>query len=159
MKDDLFQKNTRKYDIFFRSSEKKVFSKGTAPGPDLSCIIWKDGIFFPENTIFFLEQGASDGLSQEIHGNMIFSVDTDGCCKPRVTPPCPKNQGWSYPAKTHLKVIDVLDWHPGKSCSNSLYLHRDRYGRFHVLLSKKTRKLNYRIEVWLLLQFIRLEIF
>ena len=28
MKDDLFQKNTRKYDIFFRSSEKKVFLKG-----------------------------------------------------------------------------------------------------------------------------------
>ena len=72
-----------------------------------------------------------------------------------------KNQGWSYPAKIHLKVIDVLDWHPRKSSSNSLYFHRDLYRRFHVLLSseKKTGNLIYRIEVWLLLQFIRLEIF
>ena len=53
MKDDLFQKNTRKYDIFFRSSEKKVFLKRAAPRHDLSSIILKDGIFFPENTIFF----------------------------------------------------------------------------------------------------------
>ena len=58
MKDDLFQKNTRKYDIFFRSSEKKVFSKRSAPGHDLSCIIWKDGIFFPENIISFLWAGS-----------------------------------------------------------------------------------------------------
>ena len=26
-----------------------VFPKGAAPAQDLSCIIWKDGIFFPEN--------------------------------------------------------------------------------------------------------------
>ena len=53
MKDDLSQKNTRKYDIFFKLSEKMVFSKGVTPGDDLSCIIWNSGIFFPENTIFF----------------------------------------------------------------------------------------------------------
>ena len=53
MKDDLSQKNTRKYDIFFKLSEKMVFSKRITPGHDLSCIIWKDGVFFPENTIFF----------------------------------------------------------------------------------------------------------
>ena len=35
-------------------------------------------------------------------------------------PPAKKNQGWPYPAKIHLKVIDVLDWHPGKSSSKSL---------------------------------------
>ena len=29
-----------------------VFPKGAAPAHDLSCIIWKDGIFFPENMIF-----------------------------------------------------------------------------------------------------------
>ena len=61
MKDDIFQKNTRKYDVFFRSSEKKVFSIG---------------------------QEASDDFSQEIHGNMIFSVYKCGCYKPGVTPPC-----------------------------------------------------------------------
>ena len=52
MKDDLFQKNTRKYDIVFRPPEKKIFSRRIAPGHDLSCIIWKDGIFFPK-TYFF----------------------------------------------------------------------------------------------------------
>ena len=53
MKDDLSQKITQKYDIFFKLSEKMVFSKRAAPGHDLSRIIWKDGIFFPENMIFF----------------------------------------------------------------------------------------------------------
>ena len=48
-----FLKNTRKYDIFFRPSEKMVFPKRAAPAHDLSCIIWKDGIFSPKNTIFF----------------------------------------------------------------------------------------------------------
>ena len=77
-------------------------------------------------------------------------------------PSVKKNQRWSYPAKIHLKVIDVLDWHPRKSSSNSLYFHGDLYRRFHVLLSskkKKTGNLICKIEVWLLLQFIRLEIF
>ena len=58
MKDDLSQKNTRKYDIFFKLSEKMIFSKRVAPGHDLSCIIWKDGIFFPENIISFLWAGS-----------------------------------------------------------------------------------------------------
>ena len=30
-----------------------VFPKSAAPEHDLSCIIWKDGIFSPENMIFF----------------------------------------------------------------------------------------------------------
>ena len=29
-----------------------VFPKGAALAHDLSCIIWKDGIFFPENMTF-----------------------------------------------------------------------------------------------------------
>ena len=39
MKDDLSQKkkkNTRKYDIYFKCSEKMVFSKKITPGHDLS---------------------------------------------------------------------------------------------------------------------------
>ena len=48
MKDDLSQKNTRKYDIFFKLSEKMVFPKRAVPAHDLSCIIWKAGIFFPK---------------------------------------------------------------------------------------------------------------
>ena len=80
MKDGIFlKKNKRKYDISFRPSEKMVFSKRAAPGHDISCIIWKNGIFFPNTRYFFLGQEARDYLSQEIHGNMIFSVDTYGC--------------------------------------------------------------------------------
>ena len=45
MKDDLSQKNTWKYDIFFKLSEKMVFPKRAAPIHDLSCIMWKDGNF------------------------------------------------------------------------------------------------------------------
>ena len=86
----LKKKNTRKYDIFFMPSEKMVFSKGAVPGYDLSCIIWKDGIFFPKTRYFFLGQEASDGLLQEIHGNMIFSLYTYGCYKRGVTPLCQK---------------------------------------------------------------------
>ena len=52
MKDDLSQKNTRKYDIFLKLSGKMVFPKRAAPAHDLSCIFWKDGIFFPENIFF-----------------------------------------------------------------------------------------------------------
>ena len=46
MKVDHSQKNTRKYDIFFKLSEKMLFPKRAVPAHDLSCIIWKDGIFF-----------------------------------------------------------------------------------------------------------------
>ena len=48
----IFLKNTRKYDISFKRSETMVFPKTTPPANDLSCIIWKDGIFFPENIYF-----------------------------------------------------------------------------------------------------------
>ena len=53
----------------------------------------------------------------------------------------------------HPKVIEVLDWHPRKSSSNSLSFHGDLYRRFHALFSseKKAGNLIYRIEVWLLL--------
>ena len=48
MKDDLSQKKTTwKYNIFFKLSEKMVFSKRATPGHDLFGIIWKGGIFFP----------------------------------------------------------------------------------------------------------------
>ena len=65
-----FLKNTSKYYIFFRRSEKMVFPKRTAPVHDFSCIIWKNGIFFPKTWTFFIGQKVKDSLSQEIHGNM-----------------------------------------------------------------------------------------
>ena len=52
MKDDLSQKNKWKY-IFFKCPEKMVFPKKIALEYDISCIIWKYGIFFLESMIFF----------------------------------------------------------------------------------------------------------
>ena len=52
-------------------------------------------------------------------------------------PSAKKSQIWPYPAKKHLKVIDVLGWHPRKSCSNFVFFHGDLYWRFHVLLSSE----------------------
>ena len=47
MKDDLSQKNTWKYDIFYKCPENMVFpTTKIAVEYDISCIIWKDGIFF-----------------------------------------------------------------------------------------------------------------
>ena len=76
MKDDLSQKkNTRKNDIFFKCSEKMVFSKRTALGHDISCIIWKDGIFFPENMIFFpLRESEGRPFSRNTWRHNIFCV-------------------------------------------------------------------------------------
>ena len=90
-----FQKGPPRHIIFFVLSGKMVF-------------------FFPKTWYFFPGQKVRDGLSLKIHGNMRFSVYTYGCYKRGTTPLCQKNQRWSYPAKIHLKVIDVLDWHPGK---------------------------------------------
>ena len=54
MKDDLSQKNTPKYDNFFKLSGRIVFSKRTAPEHDLSYIIWEDGTFSRKHDIFSL---------------------------------------------------------------------------------------------------------
>ena len=112
MKDDLFQKNTRKYDIFFRPSEKKVFSKRAAHY--LSCIIWKDGIFFPKTRYFFLGQGASDAPPPPPLPKKDMEVGYFLCTRVGATnlvshTPAKKNQGWPYPAKIRLKVIGILD--------------------------------------------------
>ena len=52
MKDDLSEKNTWKYDIFFKCLKKMICPKKIALEYDPSCIIWKDGIFLPENISF-----------------------------------------------------------------------------------------------------------
>ena len=150
MKDDLSQKNTWKYDIFFRCSEKMVFSKKLQRHMTFLVLSGKM-VFFPPKTWY-----------QEIHGNMIFSVYTSRCYKGGVMPFRQKeNQKWSSPAKILLKLIDILHWHPRKGPSNYLHLYGDLYRRFHILLSSEKNPgiLIYRTKVWLLVQFIRLEIF
>ena len=153
MKDDLSQKNTEIWYVLqtFWIVSEMFFSKRVTLGHDRSCIIWKDGIFFPKTWHFFLGRKVRDDLSQEAHGNMIFSVYKCGCYNCGVVPLCQKNQRWSYPGKMHLKVIDFLDWYSRKNSSSSLYFHGDLYRHFLALQQEKLGNLIDRIEVWLLL--------
>ena len=80
-------------------------------------------------------------------------------------------QIWYYPSAKKSKMIFSWkktlkgDWHSRsysrKSSNDSLYFYGDLHRRFHILLSsdKNPGNLIYRIEIWLLLQFIWLEIF
>ena len=74
-------------------------------------------VFFPENVVFF--------PWTEDEGGVIFLkkyTETWYFLLIYSTLPCQKkeNQRWSYSAKIHLKVIDILAQHPRKSSSNSL---------------------------------------
>ena len=75
---------------------------------------------------------------------------------------CKKKSKMIFSEKNALKS----DWHSRlhfkKSYNNSLYFYGDLHMSFHILLScekKKAGNLIYSIEIWLLLQFIWLEIF
>ena len=135
MKDDLSQKKYTEIWHFLQTFLKDgLFKKGHAG--TWSFLYYLEKLYFFSKTwYFFLGQEVRDELSQEIHGNMIFSgCSRYRCYKRSVTPLCQKSQRWSYPAKIHLKVIDVVDWHPRKSPSNCPYFRWDLYRRFHVLL-------------------------
>ena len=62
----------------FSSDVLKIWSfQKIALKYDLSYIIWKDGFFFfPKTSYFFFGWEMKVDLSQEIHGNTIFSVST-----------------------------------------------------------------------------------
>ena len=111
-------------------------------------MFWKDGLFkkdragawsflhylerwyfFPKTWYFFLGRKTREEwpFSRNTRKHDIFYL----ICS---TPPCKnKNQRRSYPAKTHLKVIDIPDRHLRKGSSKSLYLHGDPYRHFHIL--------------------------
>ena len=60
-------------------------------------------VFFPQNMIFFLRQKMRDGLFQEIHENMMFSVYTYVCYKRGATPLFPKKSKIVLSHKNTLK--------------------------------------------------------
>ena len=68
------KKNTSKNHIFFKCPEKMVFPKKIALEYDLSCIIWKDSIFFPGKYCFFFGRKIKVDLSQEIRKYDIFCI-------------------------------------------------------------------------------------
>ena len=65
-------------------------------------------VFFFRKIYFFFGRKMEDDLSQEIHGNMIFSVYMYKCYKYDITL-LKKHQRWSSPEKLHLKMIDIVD--------------------------------------------------
>ena len=136
MKDDLSQKNTRKYDIFLKLPEKMVFSKRAAHGHDI-ILPGKMVFFFRKHDIFSLGRKWEMTFLKKYMEIWWFLCTRTGATNVVPRPPAKKNQTWSYPAKIHLKMINVLDSHPRKSFSSSLYFHGDLYRRFHVLLSSE----------------------
>ena len=109
---------------------------------------------FPENMNLFLRRKMKDDLSQEIHGNMIFSRNIYiyiYCYKYDITLLQNKSK-MTLSRKNTLKG----DWHPRsysrKSSSDSLNFYKDLHRRFHILLSceKKPGNLVYWIEICLL---------
>ena len=120
------KKNTRKYDIFFKCSEKMVFSKEIITlGYDLYCIIWKDGIFSRKHDISSLEGKWEASFSKKYMEIWNFMCTRTGVTNVAPCPSVKKNQTWFYTAKIHLKVIDVLDWHSRKNSSNSHFSYID----------------------------------
>ena len=71
--------------IFFKCPEKMFFPENIALEYDLSCIIWKDDIFFKNLWYFFFGRKMNGNLSQEIYGKMIFSVYMYKCYKYDIT--------------------------------------------------------------------------
>ena len=67
-------KNTWKYDILFKCSEKMVFPKKLHWYIIFLISRGKMAFLFPENIEFFYGRKMKDNISQKIHGNMIFSV-------------------------------------------------------------------------------------
>ena len=110
MKDDISQKNTRKHEIFFKPSEKMVFSKG--PRRDMIFFVLSGGkmVFFPrKHDVFSLAGSERRPFSRNVWKYDIFCVQVRLLQTWSHAPLPKKNQRWSYPAKIYLKVIDVLD--------------------------------------------------
>ena len=98
------KKNKCKYDIFFKCSEKMVFSNKLDWNMIFLVLSEKVVFFFQEN-IFFLW---TENLSQEIHRTTIFSVCMNKCYKHDITL-LQKSYKLFSPEKIHLNVIDILD--------------------------------------------------
>ena len=153
--------------IFSSNARKRwSFPKNIALEYGLSCIIWKDSIFFQKIWQFFFGWKMKDDLSQEIHGSMIFSAYVYKYYKYDITL-CKKKSTMIFSRKNTLKCEWHSRLHSRKNSNDSLYFYGDLHERFHILLScekkpkkqKKPGDLIFRIEIWLLLHFISLDIF
>ena len=157
----IFQKNKHGNMIFLQMPRKDGLTKKNRTGIWPFLYYLERWVFFPRKICyFFFGWKMKDGHSQEVHGNMIFSVYMYRCYKYDITLLQKKSKMIFFQKNTVTG-----DWHSRshsrKNSNDSLYFYGDLHRRFHILLSseKKKRNLMYRIETWLLLQIICLEIF
>ena len=137
MKDDLYQ--NLHGNMIFSSNFLKRWSFQKGPFWDMIFFVLSGKmVFFSRKHDIF----SSGGKWEVIFFKKYMEIWNFLCTRTGVTnvvsrSSAKKNERWSYPAKIHPKVIDVLDWNPRKSSSYSLYFHGDYYRRFHVLLSSE----------------------
>ena len=139
-----FQKKIQGNMIFSSGLPKRRSFQKKKPRRDMIFLVLSgEMVFFSQkHDIFSLARKPAMTFLKKYMDIWYFLCTSMGVTNLVSRPPAKKkkNQRWSYPAKIHLKVIDFLDWHPGKSSNNSLYLHRDLYGRFHVMLSSQKKQ-------------------
>ena len=111
--------------------------------------------FFRKILYFFFGRKMKDDLSQEIHGNIIFSVCMYKCYNYDITL-LQKESKMIFSWKNRLiDILDrILERVPTILCT---FMETFISVFIYCFPVKKPRK--YRIEIWLLLQFICLEIF
>ena len=106
MRDNISKKIYGKM-IFCSNILKRWYFQKNALEYDLSCIIWKDRIFLAKRWSFFFGRKLKDDLSEEMHGNMIFSVCTCRCHKHDIVPLSQKKSKIIFSCKNAPKC----DWH------------------------------------------------
>ena len=116
----IFLKKIRGNVIFSSNALKRwSFQKKIPLEYDLSCIIWKGGTFFRKISFFF-GQKMKDDLSQEMHGNMMFSAYMYKCYKYDITI-LQKKLKMIFSQKNTLKGDWHFRSHSRKSSNDSLY--------------------------------------
>ena len=162
MEDDFSENNTRKYDIFFKLSEKMVFSKRAVLGHDLSCIIWKDEVFSPKHDIFSLGRKWEMTFLKKYIEIWYFLCTRTGVTDVESRHSAKKIKAGLIPQKYTYRwltfQIDILERAPVILCSVLSWRPLQAFSCI-TLEWKNPGNLIYRIEIWLLLQFIGLEIF
>ena len=98
MKDDLSQKkNTWKYDIFCKCSEKMFFPKILHLNM-IFLVLSGNMIFFPQNTILFFKRKMKDGLSQNKKTKKTWKYDIFCKCSEKMV----------FPKILHLNMIFLV---------------------------------------------------
>ena len=159
-KDNLSQKNSWKYDIFFKCPEKMFFPKKSRWNMIFHVLSGKM-VFFSGKCDIFFSDGKWKMIFLKIYIEIWYFLYMCINVTNMILPFCKNKSEMIFSQKNRLKD----DWHSRsrgiKSSSNSLYFYGDLHRCFHILLSSKikTGNLIYGIEIWLLLQFTWLQIF